>query len=311
MKTLRIRIREYESRSNHKTLSNGDQKNDTPEKGDESGRLTNSEYCSQVSLTFNGNPVKPRSCNAHADHRSSKLSEISSTIKTDSAIHECPKNTKSELRQECHGVEGKSKEKRNCDSKVYERQSSTERQSKAKKDEFTWDNAKRNKAQDQKEENELERRLFRWAEAILADQRNEPLGNESEETEIVKNGIDLIPAFRSYGWPKFAREWIKRERKWPCPDVVKKVLNEGFHLVAKSAKRNGNPDLDFRISFSHGEYLLSQDMNDIQRDCYASMKKNSPCLSLHSAEEFSLIPSKEHSIADNRRDRCRDVERQQ
>ena len=307
MKTLRIRIREAKSRSKHKNLSNSDQKDDTPEKGDKSGRQTNSENCSQVYLTFNGNPVKPRSCNAHADHRSSKLSEISSTIKTDSAIHECPKNPKSKLRQECHGVEGKNKEKKNWDSKVYERQSSTERQSKAKKEEFTWDNGKRNKAQDQKEGNELKRRLFRWAEVIFADQRNEPLGKQSEETEVVKNGIDLIPAFRSYGWPKVAREWIKRERKWPSPDVVKKVLNEGFHLVAKSAKKNGNPDLDFRISFSHAEYLLSQDMNDIQRDCYVCMEKNSPCLSLHSAEEFSLIPSEEHFIADNRRDRCRDV----
>ena len=93
------------------------------------------------------------------------------------------------------------------------------------------------------------------------------------DTERVKNGIDLIPAFRCYGWPKVAREWINRARKWPSPDMVRQVTNEGCHLVAKSAKLNGNPNCDFRISFSHAEYLLSQEMNDIQRDSYVCMKK--------------------------------------
>ena len=81
-----------------------------------------------------------------------------------------------------------------------------------------------------------------------------------------------MPALRSHGWPKVAREWIKRERKWPSHTVVESVIQEGFHLVVKHPK-NGNPDCDFRISFGHVEYLLSQEMNEIQRNCYRCLKR--------------------------------------
>ena len=86
-------------------------------------------------------------------------------------------------------------------------------------------------------------------------------------------GFDLVPAFRSPGWPKVALEWIKRERKWPSPDVVHKIVQDGFHLVVKPPKKGGNPECDFRISFSHAEYLLSQELNEVQRDCYRCLKK--------------------------------------
>ena len=44
-------------------------------------------------------------------------------------------------------------------------------------------------------------------------------------------------------------------------------------MVVKPPKYSKDPDCDFRISFSHAEYLLSQEMNDIQRDCYRCLKK--------------------------------------
>ena len=44
-------------------------------------------------------------------------------------------------------------------------------------------------------------------------------------------------------------------------------------MVVKPPKNGGNPDCDFRISFSHAEYLLSQEMNDIQRECYRCLKR--------------------------------------
>ncbi len=87
------------------------------------------------------------------------------------------------------------------------------------------------------------------------------------------SGIDFVPALRSRRRPKVAREWISRDRKWPSPEVVDKVIQEGFHLVVKPPKTNGNTECDFRISFSHAEYLLSQEMNDIHRDCYRCLKK--------------------------------------
>ena len=101
--------------------------------------------------------------------------------------------------------------------------------------------------------------------------------NGSEKAELRKNyleaGIDFVPALRSPGWPKVAREWIRRERKWPSPEIVGNVIKDGFHFVVKSPKVGGNPNCDFRISFSHAEYLLSQEINDIQRECYRCLKK--------------------------------------
>ena len=97
---------------------------------------------------------------------------------------------------------------------------------------------------------------------------------EKEQLEAkVQAKIDFVPAFRSRGWPMAAREWIEREREWPSLDVVEKVIHEGFHLVVKPPKNGGNPDSDFRISFSHAEYLLSQEMNKVQRECYICLKK--------------------------------------
>ena len=112
----------------------------------------------------------------------------------------------------------------------------------------------------------------------------ETKGNTSIETKVtdakkeqlkakVQAKIDFVPAFRSRGWPMVAREWIERERKWPSLDVVEKVIHEGFHLVVKPPKNGGNPVCDFRISFSHAEYLLSQEMNKVQRECYICLKK--------------------------------------
>ena len=89
----------------------------------------------------------------------------------------------------------------------------------------------------------------------------------------IAGGADLVPALRCPGWPRVAEDWIKRKRKWPSPDVINKVVQEGFHLVVKPPKDGGNPKCDFRISFSHAEYLLSQAMNDIQRECYRCLKK--------------------------------------
>ena len=84
--------------------------------------------------------------------------------------------------------------------------------------------------------------------------------------------VDNIPSFRCLTWPMVAQEWRKRQRKWPSPDVVDKVIREGFHLVVKAPKNGGNPECDFRISFSHAEYLLSQEINEIQRECYRCLK---------------------------------------
>ena len=98
---------------------------------------------------------------------------------------------------------------------------------------------------------------------------SEPIDSFLSKAKLL---FEYIPAFRCLTWPMVAQEWRKRQRKWPSPDVVDQVIREGFHLVVKAPKNGGNPECDFRISFSHAEYLLSQEINEIQRKCYRCLK---------------------------------------
>ena len=96
--------------------------------------------------------------------------------------------------------------------------------------------------------------------------------NDSFASEA-KLFLDNIPAFRCLTWPMAAQEWPRRrQRKWPSPDVVEKVTREGFPFVVKAPKNGGNPECDFRISFSHAEFLLSREINEIQHECYRCLK---------------------------------------
>ena len=115
--------------------------------------------------------------------------------------------------------------------------------------------------------------LFRFLETT------EPIKEASFPTDESVNkytqmcSIDIVPALQVRGWPKVAREWINRKRKWPFPDTIHRIIQEGFHLVVKPPKRGACPETDFRLSFSNAEYLLSQELNDIQRQCYRALKK--------------------------------------
>ena len=88
-----------------------------------------------------------------------------------------------------------------------------------------------------------------------------------------EGGFDFVPAFKAPGWPIVAQEWIRRERKWPSQKVIDQILQEGFHLVVKAPKNGGNLECDFRISFANAEFLLSRELNEVQRECYRCLKK--------------------------------------
>ena len=116
--------------------------------------------------------------------------------------------------------------------------------------------------------------LKRWLNHLIGEESGNKEHRIEEKDSITrKRGIDLVPALRSRGWPKSARDWLERERKWPSVEMVTKIIDEGYHLVVKSPKYSEIPECDFRISFSHAEYLLSQEINDIQRECYRCLKK--------------------------------------
>ena len=84
-----------------------------------------------------------------------------------------------------------------------------------------------------------------------------PFTNESEKRTQTLS-FDIVPALQARGWPKVAREWINRKRAWPSPDTIHRIIQEGFHLVVKPPRSGGCAETDFRLSFSHAEYLLSR-----------------------------------------------------
>ena len=94
-----------------------------------------------------------------------------------------------------------------------------------------------------------------------------------KSSDHAEGGVDIVPAFKAPGWPIVAQEWIRRERKWPSQKVIDQILQEGFHLVVKAPKNGGNLECDFRISFANAEFLLSRELNEVQRECYRCLKK--------------------------------------
>ena len=94
-----------------------------------------------------------------------------------------------------------------------------------------------------------------------------------KSSDHAKGGVDIVPAFKAPGWPMVAQEWIGRERKWPSQKVIDQILQQGFHLVVKAPKNGGNLECDFRISFANAEFLLSRELNEVQRECYRCLKK--------------------------------------
>ncbi len=67
--------------------------------------------------------------------------------------------------------------------------------------------------------------------------------------------FDFVLALDWNEWPLCAKEWITRHRKWPDQTRVAEVINSGVYLVPK-ASRCGDPELEWRISFSKAEKAL-------------------------------------------------------
>jgi len=256
MQNLTARVQEIESRSQHETESdtieaivNG-QHRVTPENPD-----ANESGSSSLPSNNNEEPcVTPQNC-----ENGQRLSEhIKSTASFDSMENSRPDATSD-------GVDEKSEESKTDES-------GTEMRNSAAKKKLTSEDETHSEDDKEKAERKKEWRKNRWLEHLLGTGSKTKEGTAENKDYKRKEGVDLVPALRSHGWPKVAREWIKRDRKWPSPETVDKVIQEGYHMVVKPPK-NGDSKCYFRISFSHAEYLLSQEMNEVQRECYRCLKK--------------------------------------
>ena len=256
---VRAQVRSVKSRSGHKTVHANDQQGRTSVQSDDQesggGNVVN---FSGATLPPNGNPharVAPQSCVVH-QMKSPKDLEFTSSQSTGSG------------------------ENAYCLSETLMIEDATNSEGLKSNSEDSERNGNYNEhampcnpdSKDDDEFRKLEERVCRWCENMFETSLDKEV-SKSKKAGRVTSGADFIPASRSHGWPKVEREWVNRERKWPSHDIVDKVVQEGFHLVVKSSKNNGNPECDFRISFSHAEYLLSQEMNNIQRECYRCLKR--------------------------------------
>ena len=106
---------------------------------------------------------------------------------------------------------------------------------------------------------------------------------DSPEHTACKNPaiVDFVPAFKFSGWPRVAKDWLHRERKWPSSDVVNKVVKTNCQVVVKplpdKVKDDGSytptdADSMFRLSFALQELILAKSLNKTQITCWKILK---------------------------------------
>ena len=81
------------------------------------------------------------------------------------------------------------------------------------------------------------------------------------------HSCDIVLALSCAGWPLSANEWITRERMWPDKDLVKRIAQDGFHIVPKIS-----PEGDFRLSFSLAETTLIKHWSSFQHKVVKAFK---------------------------------------
>ncbi|XP_066914064.1 uncharacterized protein [Clytia hemisphaerica] len=115
---------------------------------------------------------------------------------------------------------------------------------------------------------------------------NEMTGSQAANDEVNANvddgefsreiGIDIVIAYKLTEWPSIATGFFQRtERQWPSVETTEKLKMSSVFVVVKHPKTDLAEEMIpycFRYSFSHGEKILCQDMNEIQSKCYRLMK---------------------------------------
>lgn len=82
--------------------------------------------------------------------------------------------------------------------------------------------------------------------------------SEEEERSMGQTDLDIVPAIHFPEWPSHAQEWTTRKRLWPTKQIVQEIVNGGVMVVCKTPP-NGDPELQWRLSFSRAEVTLLAD----------------------------------------------------
>src|SRR6218665_2238004 len=85
---------------------------------------------------------------------------------------------------------------------------------------------------------------------------------------------DLVIGLRYSVWPSNATEWKERSRLngWPSNEIVRKIINDGCHLVMKPHPSHPDDENEWRFSFSLAESTLARELNDVQRYIYRTLR---------------------------------------
>ena len=257
VQNFKARVKAIESRSPNENVSQAeviysDVSSVTPRKAVEGGSKTETDdYGNNVMLSNNNHP------------QTLQIQDLESTSSHAMEYARCPNDLQPEKPT-------KGEDPTNLTRHMAKKDSEQVRDETQMKQETTIENEKDDQTGESEERFDFKPLLYHLFEKEA--EVKEPSENDTAYLKK-KTGIDLVPALKSRGWPKSARDWLERERKWPSVEMVTKIIDEGYHLVVKSPKYSEIPECDFRISFSHAEYLLSQEMNEIQRECYRCLKK--------------------------------------
>jgi hypothetical protein len=96
------------------------------------------------------------------------------------------------------------------------------------------------------------------------------------EDEVMKitYSKDYVLCLPCPQWPEQAREWQTRKRVWPNKEIVRKITQEGCHVIPKAFKSKGNAQktTEFLYSFSLCDRTLSQYLGQCQRRSYMLFK---------------------------------------
>ena len=118
-----------------------------------------------------------------------------------------------------------------------------------------------------------------WKAKPIKDQMTEAGIDMDEDTYRDFNNImlplpdiDVVPAIACQGWPNTAAGSLKRIEKRYGADLAQKMKSYGHHYVAKT-RVGGEPDLDWRISFSVAEWTIVDQWSDTQRVCHIFLKR--------------------------------------
>ena len=95
----------------------------------------------------------------------------------------------------------------------------------------------------------------------------------------IKEGLTNISYSKDYvmslpcpKWPKAAQKWSTRQRIWPSKGIVKRIIQDGCHIVPKGYQKRNADSTEFILSFSLCDRTLCQSLSLNQKRCYMLFK---------------------------------------